>query len=81
MQIRLWHATVAGGLVGLVLGIGLEIGRQIQYQRQLERLTEEFNGLPPSMVNLLRPHAIPVGVCVLFALIGSLTYVFWSLRK
>ena len=82
MKIRLWHATVVGGLFGLVMGTGLEIGRQIQNQRQLERWIEESKPWsPPLMLDLLPPNAIPIGVCVLFALMASLTYVFWSLRK
>lgn len=58
-----------GGLVGLVVGIGLEIGREMEFQHA------------DSGVDMLRPHAIPIGVCALFALIGSLIYVFWSLRR
>ncbi len=32
MTMRLWHATVVGGFVGLVVGIVLQIGREIEFQ-------------------------------------------------
>lgn len=81
MKARLWHATVGGGLFGLLVGIALQIGLEIRQARALERLIEEFAPWsPPNMISLQRPHVIPVAVCVLFAALGSCVHVAWSRR-
>jgi hypothetical protein len=82
MQLRLWHATVSGGLFGVLVGIALQIGLEIRAERALERLIEEFAPWsPPNMISLQKPEAIPVAVCLLFAALGSLVYVVWSRRQ
>ena len=68
MKVHLWHATVLGGVVGLLCGVALEIARQVS--------GENVHG-----TDILRPHAIPVATCVLFAALGSFVYVIWSQRK
>lgn len=82
MKARLWHTTVGGGLYGLLIGIALQICIEIQQKRDAVRLAEEFYpGSPPLTTVLLKPHAIPIAVCVLFATLGSFIYVIWSRRQ
>ena len=79
MKASLWHATVGGALFGLFVGTALQIGWEIQQQRALARLIEEFAPWsPPQMAVLLRPHVIPVAVCLLFSTLGSFVYMVRS---
>ena len=82
MNVRMWHATVSGGVIGLLVGIALQLGNEVQQERAMERAVEEFAPWsPPLMISLLKPEAIPVAVCVLFATLGSFVYVVWSRRQ
>ena len=84
IRVRLWHATVIGAVVGLLVGMTLEIGRQHRFEQAQQRATEEFESQrvsPPLMMDLLRPHAIPVATCVLFAALGSFVFVIRSQPK
>ena len=77
MNVRMWHATVSGGVIGLL--VALQIGSEIQQERHMEHLAEEFAPWsPPQMMSILKPEAIPLAVCVLFAALGSFVYVVWS---
>ena len=77
MNVRMWHATVSGGVIGLL--VALQIGSEIQQERDMEHLAEEFAPWsPPQMMSILKPEAIPLAVCVLFAALGSFVYVVWS---
>lgn len=79
MHVRMWHATVSGGVIGLLVGIALQIGIEIQPDRAMEHLAEEFAPWsPPQMMSILKPEPIPLAVCVLFAALGSFVYVVWS---
>ena len=81
MNVRMWHATVSGGVIGLLVGIALQIDIEIQQERAIERLAEEFAPWsPPQMMSILKPEAIPFAVCVLFTALGSV-YVVWSRRQ
>ena len=82
MNLRMWHATVSCGVIGLLVGIALQIGNEVQQDRAMERVVEEFAPWsPPQMMSLLKPEAIPVAVCVLSAALGSFVYVVWSRRQ
>jgi len=82
MKVRLWHATVGGGLFGLLVGIALQLAIEIRQERPLQRLIEEFAPCsPPNAISIQKPEAIPVAICVLFAGLGSFVYVIWSRLK
>lgn len=84
MKVRLWHVTMLGGVVGLLIGMTLEIRRQHRLENAKQRTTAEFErqGIsPPLLIDLQRPHAIPVATCVLFATLGSFVFVIRSQRK
>ena len=82
MKARLWHTKVGGGFYGLLIGIALQICIEIQQQRNDVRLAEEFYPWsPPLTTAYLKPHAIPIAVCVLFATLGSFIYVICSRRQ
>ena len=79
MKARLWQATVSGALFGLLTGIAFQLGLEVRQEAAMVRLAEEFAPWsPPNLIAIQKPEAIPVGVCVLFAALGSFVYVIWS---
>ena len=81
MNVRMWHATVSGGVIGLLVGIALQIGNEVQQSVRWSAIEEFAPWSPPQMMSLLKPEVIPVAVCVLVATLGSFVYVVWSRRQ
>lgn len=84
MTFRLWHATLTGGFFGLSFGVALEAARQVRFNYAIARMVEDFESRgmsPPLIIDLQRPHVIPIFSCMLFAALSSLVYVIWSQRK
>lgn len=84
MRVRLWKATIGGAFAGLLFGIVLEIARQFRSSYSTRLITEEFESRgmsPPLMTDMLKPHAIPLATCALFAIVSSLVFVIWSQRN
>ena len=84
MKVRLWHVTLLGGVLGLLIGMTLEIGRQHRFQNAKQRTTVEFESQgmsPPLLIDLQRPQLIPVATCMVFATLGSFVFVIRSQRK
>ncbi len=83
MKFKWWHATVAGGLFGLLLGYGIETLRQLRFEYIVRRMAEDFQSRgesPPLIIDFLRPEAIPFLSCLLCSVVSSVVYVIWSRR-
>ncbi len=82
MKVRLWHATVAGGLVGLLLGIVLQVARELYSDYTIRKISEESRRMGIveyfHMADPLRPQVIPVISCVVVAVLFSLVHIIRS---
>lgn len=82
MKVRLWHATVAGGLLGLLLGIVLQVARELYFDHTIRKISEESRRMGVveyfQMADTLRPQVIPVISCVVGAVLFSLFHFMRS---